>query len=61
MSNYLAADVIEVVGTCMIVGDRFNGGYLDYVQLPRPNMEAQTFPRLCFTLCMFYYHLWLFL
>ena len=55
MSNYLAEIVIEVVKTCVIVGDGFNGGYLDCAQLPHPNMEAQTLPCLCFNFCMFCY------
>lgn len=42
VSKCLATLVIEVVGICVLVGNGFNGSYLDCMQLPRPNMKAQT-------------------
>lgn len=42
VSKCLATLVIEVVGICVLVGNGSNGSYLDCMQLPRPNMKAQT-------------------
>lgn len=50
VSKWPTSITIEVFETCVIVGDGFKGQYLDCMQLPRPNMEAQTLPRLYFYL-----------
>ena len=51
VSNCHAVVAVEVVGTCVIVGCGFKGRYLDYVQSPQPNKEAQTMPCLSFIFC----------